>query len=50
MVFLFFDMINLSDKEVLAEKINGKLFDVHTIRKVQLFPCKQVYFLSIQWK
>ncbi|MEO5948082.1 MAG: BatD family protein [Chitinophagaceae bacterium] len=36
--FSIFDMINLSDKEVLAEKINGKIFDVHTIRKVQLFP------------
>ncbi len=36
--FSVFDMINLSDKEVLAEKINGKIFDVHTIRKVQLFP------------
>ncbi len=36
--FTVFDMINLSDKEVVAEKINGKLFDVHTIRKVQLYP------------
>lgn len=36
--FSVFDMINLSDKEVSAEKINGKLFDVHTVRKVQLFP------------
>ena len=42
--FSVFDMINLSDKEVLAEKINGKLFDVHTIRKVQLFPLQAGVF------
>ena len=42
--FSVFDMINLSDKEVLAEKINGKLFDVHTIRKVQLFPLQAGIF------
>jgi hypothetical protein len=32
------DMINLEDKLVTVEKINGKLFDVHTIRQVQLYP------------
>lgn len=32
--FSVFDMLNLSDKEVTTEKVNGKLFDVHTIRKV----------------
>ncbi|HQX97364.1 MAG: protein BatD [Chitinophagaceae bacterium] len=42
--FSVFDMINLSDKEVLAEKINGKIFDVHTIRKVQLFPLQAGVF------
>ncbi len=42
--FSVFDMINLSDKEVTAEKINGKLFDVHTIRKVQLFPLQAGIF------
>ena len=32
------DMINLDDKVMTTEMINGKPFDVHTIRKVQLFP------------
>ncbi len=36
--FTVFDMINLADREVYAEKINGRTFDVHTIRKVQLYP------------
>ena len=31
-------MINLADKLVTTENIKGKLFDVHTIRKVQLYP------------
>lgn len=38
--FSVYDMINLSDKEVEAEKVNGKIFDVHTIRKVLLFPLR----------
>ena len=42
--FSVFDMINLSDKEVTAENVNGKLFDVHTIRKVQLFPLRSGTF------
>ena len=36
--FTVYDMVNLSDREVVNEKINGKDFDVHTIRKVQLYP------------
>lgn len=36
--FTIYDMVNLSDKEKTVEMINGKLFDVHTIRKVQLYP------------
>ncbi|MGH2552474.1 MAG: BatD family protein, partial [Chitinophagaceae bacterium] len=36
--FTVYDMINLADKRVNTEMLNGKLFDVHTIRKVQLFP------------
>ena len=31
-------MINLADKEKSVENINGKFYDVHTIRKVQLYP------------
>ncbi len=36
--FTVYDMINLADRFVVTEKIGGKDFDVHTIRKVQLFP------------
>ena len=36
--FTVYDMVNLADKQVTTEKINGKNFDVHTIRKVQLYP------------
>ena len=36
--FTVFDQVNLSDKESTVENIGGKLFDVHTVRKVQLFP------------
>ncbi len=36
--FTVFDMINLSDRFVTTETVNGKVFDVHTIRKVQLYP------------
>ncbi len=38
--FTVFDMVSLSDKLVTAEQVNGKWFDVHTIRKVQLFPLR----------
>ncbi len=36
--FTVYDMINLSDKQVTTENFNGKKFDVHTIRKAQLYP------------
>ncbi len=32
------DMINLDDKLINTENINGKTFDVHVVRKVQLYP------------
>jgi hypothetical protein len=32
------DMVNLDDKQFAVETINGKKFNVHTIRKVQLYP------------
>ncbi len=42
--FTVFDMINLDDKAVATETINGKTFDVHTIRMVQLFPLQPGQF------
>lgn len=38
------DMVNLSDKEMFIEKVKGKLFDVHTIRKVALYPLQGGFF------
>jgi hypothetical protein len=38
--FTVHDMINLDDKMLTTETVNGKSFDVHTIRKVQLFPLR----------
>jgi hypothetical protein len=37
-------MINLTDKLSATETINGKPFDVHTIRKVQLYPLQAGMF------
>ncbi len=42
--FTVFDMVNLQDKMVTTESINGLLFDVHTIRKVQLYPLQPGMF------
>ena len=42
--FTVYDIENLSDKQVAKEKINGKIFDVHTIRKVQLYPLQPGVF------
>lgn len=42
--FTVFDMINLADNVVTLEKFNNKAFDVHTIRKVQLFPLQTGLF------
>ncbi len=36
--FTVYDMINLADKQLTTENIDGKIFEVHTIRKVQLYP------------
>ena len=36
--FSVHDMINLDDRIRETQRINGKDFDVHTIRKVQLYP------------
>ncbi len=36
--FTVYDMIGLADNQLDRERINGKDFDVHTIRKVQLYP------------
>jgi hypothetical protein len=43
--FTVHDMVNLADREVVNEKINGKDFDVHTIRKVQLYPLQSGDFI-----
>lgn len=36
--FSVFDMHNLEDRLKKTEKVNGKLFDMHLLRKVQLYP------------
>lgn len=38
------DMVSLSDKVMTVEQLNGKLFDVHTIRQVQLYPLQAGQF------
>ena len=38
------DMISLADKVMTVEQLNGKLFDVHTIRQVQLYPLQAGQF------
>lgn len=43
--FTVYDMINLADNEVATENVNGRLFDVHTIRKVQLYPLQPGRFV-----
>ncbi|MGQ0739839.1 MAG: BatD family protein [Bacteroidota bacterium] len=43
--FTVHDMANLADIQVSTEKINGRLFDVHTIRKVQLYPLQAGDFI-----
>ena len=42
--FSVFDMISLADKVQTTQKIHGKLFDVHTIRQLQLFPLRAGQF------
>jgi len=43
--FSVYDMVNLTDKVLTVEKINGKPFDVHTVRKVQLYPLRAGIFI-----
>ncbi len=43
--FTVHDMIGLADQHLGSEKINGKDFDVHTIRKVQLYPLQAGRFI-----
>lgn len=38
------DMVGLDDKQSSVETINGRKFDVHTIRKVQLYPLRPGIF------
>jgi hypothetical protein len=42
--FSVYDMINVSDKVQSPEKLNDRWFDVHTIRKVQLYPLQAGIF------
>jgi BatD DUF11 like domain len=42
--FGVYDMINLEDNDKSNETINGNNFDVHTIRKVQLYPLQSGMF------
>lgn len=43
--FAVHDMINLADRAQNIETINGKIFDVHTVRKVQLYPLQAGQFI-----
>ena len=42
--FTVHDMVNLADKQVGTEKVNEKVYDVHTIRKVELYPLQAGVF------
>ena len=48
--FSVYDMINLDDKVKETERINGKEFDVHTIRKVQLYPLQPGEYMIDEMK
>ena len=48
--FSVHDMINLEDKVKETERVNGKDFDVHTIRKVQLYPLRPGEYLIDEMK
>jgi len=43
--FAVHDMINLADKAQTTEIIHGKTFDVHTVRKVQLYPLQAGHYV-----
>ena len=38
------DMVSLADRLITTETINGKKFDVHVVRKVQLYPLQHGIF------
>jgi len=42
--FSVYDMVNVNDQSQTEEKLNGHLFDVHTILKVQLYPLQSGIF------
>ena len=42
--FTVHDMINLDDRQSSVETVNGKDFDVHIVRKVQLYPLQAGHF------
>ena len=48
--FSVYDMVNLDDKIKETQRINGKDFDVHTIRKVQLYPLQAGVFTIDEMK
>lgn len=39
--FSMYDMISLGDKRLSSETVNGRPYDVHTIRQVQLYPLQE---------
>jgi len=43
--FTVYDMVSLGDRQSSAEIVNGKTFEVHTIRQVQLFPLQDGQFI-----
>ncbi|MGC4037944.1 MAG: BatD family protein [Chitinophagaceae bacterium] len=43
--FAVYDMVNLASKAQTTEVIDGKSFDVHTVRKVQLYPLQAGRFV-----
>ncbi len=42
--FTVYDMVSLADNQSSTEVVNGKQFDVHTIRKVQLYPLQEGHY------
>lgn len=42
--FSVYDMIEVEDKVQSEEKLNGRWFDVHTVRKLQLYPLQAGIF------
>lgn len=43
--FTVYDIVGLGDKQLSTEYVNGRPFDVHTIRKVQLYPLQAGRFM-----